>query len=133
MTINTSQTVLKTERPQAPFLIFDIETVPDIPLLYMNYKDELSLQVAFEESIHWNNFSIYEQIKKQTKIEFPKTLYHSVLSICALYIDPNTYYIMDGFKRTIPKTNSYEEFLSYEKKILEELQLNFVHPNIVEF
>ena len=68
MSINTSQTVLKTERPQAPFLIFDIETVPDIPLLYMNYKEELKLDITFNEKIHWNDFSIYDAFKKQTKI-----------------------------------------------------------------
>ena len=130
MTINTSQTVIKEERPQAPFLIFDIETVPDIPLLFMNYSEEINLNFEFNEEIHWNDFAVYEEFKKQTKIEFPKTLYHSVISICALYIDPETYYIMDGFKRTIPKVNSYVDFLFHEKKIIEEFwQFSIKHQD----
>ena len=44
MVVNSSQTLLKPERPPAPILIFDIETVPDIPLLYLNYKDNLNLE-----------------------------------------------------------------------------------------
>lgn len=118
--MNTANTHLKKERPSAPILIFDIETVPDIPLLYLNYKDNLNLNYLFDESLHWNNYDIYEEFQKQTKIDFPKTLYHGVLSICAIYVHPETYYIMDGFKKTIPKVNTYQEFRENEKNILEE-------------
>ncbi|APJ04731.1 ribonuclease H-like domain-containing protein [Silvanigrella aquatica] len=134
MVVNPSSTVLKAERPQAPILIFDIETVPDIPLLYLNYQDNLNLIENFDEKIHWNDYSFYEAFKKQTEIEFPKTLYHCVLSICAIYVDPETYIIMDGFKRTIPKVSSYNEFRSYEKKILEEFwQFSIKHQDYNKF
>ena len=130
MTINPSSTILKAERPQAPFLIFDIETVPDIPLLYLNYKDDLNLNDTFDEKLHWNDYSFYEEFQKQTKIEFPKTIYHGVISICAIYVDPETYYIMDGFKRTVPRANSYQEFRDFEKKILEEFwQFSMKHQD----
>nr|BFD30964.1 ribonuclease H-like domain-containing protein [Pigmentibacter ruber] len=118
MSVNPNNTILKMERPQAPFLIFDIETVPDIPLLAKNY-----LEYQFNEEelyLKWNDYQLLNQIKEKENIEFPKTIYHSIISICALYIDPETYYIMDGFKRTIPKVNSYIEFLNHEKKIIEE-------------
>lgn len=118
MSLNPSATVLKMERPQAPFLIFDIETVPDIPLLHQGYMDEV-IPIKILQN-NWNDYELLEQIKAKANIDFPKTIYHSIISICALFIDPETYYIMDGFKRTIPKVNSYEEFLAHEKRIIEE-------------
>ncbi len=115
-----SKTTLKNERPQAPFLIFDIETVPDIPLLMVNYGSTLTLPFSFDEETGWNNIAIVEELKKQLNIDFPQTIYHCVMSICAIYIDPETYTIMDGFKRTIPCVKSYQELKRHEKQILQE-------------
>ncbi|BBH54269.1 hypothetical protein [Fluviispira sanaruensis] len=120
MTMNTSRNLLKNERPQAPILIFDIETVPDIPLLYVNYQDRLENKFVFNEDSHWNDNEKLEEIKAQTKIDFPQTIYHCVLSICAIFIDPETYQIMDGFKRTIRNVESYSELKGAEKNILKE-------------
>ncbi|WP_186648141.1 hypothetical protein [Fluviispira vulneris] len=120
MTMNVSRNLLKNERPQAPILIFDIETVPDIPLLFLNYQDRLENKFVFNEESHWNDNAKLEEIKSQTKIDFPQTIYHCVLSICAIFIDPETYQIMDGFKRTIRNVESYSELKEAEKNILKE-------------
>ncbi|KAB8028559.1 hypothetical protein [Fluviispira multicolorata] len=120
MTMNTSRNLLKNERPQAPILIFDIETIPDIPLLYLNYQDKLQHDFHFEEELHWNSNETLEKIKFSAKIDFPQTIYHCVLSICAIFIDPETYQIMDGFKRTIRGVKNYSELKVAEKNILKE-------------
>lgn len=111
---------MKLEKPQAPILIFDIETVPDIPLLYTNYEESLKLDYNFDSKIHWNHFPFIETFQKQTEVTFPQTIYHMVLSICAVYIDPISYHIMDGFKVTIPKVDSYDEFKKMEYSLLEK-------------
>lgn len=116
---------MKYERPQSPFLIFDIETVPDIPLLYSSYQNDLQLDFHFEKERHWNQYELFEKIqevmkkKEKTENAFPKTIYHMVLSICALYVDPSNYHIISGFKETIPSVESYQEFRSREKSLLE--------------
>lgn len=117
---------MKYERPQAPFLIFDIETVPDIPLLHSSYLSELNPDCEFELEKNWNHYPLLEQIKEEMKKKektenvFPKTIYHMVLSICALYVDPKTYTIVGGLKETIPQVESYQEFRKHEKLLLEK-------------
>ncbi len=111
----------KLEKPQAPLLLFDIETVPDFPLLFQTAQKDFVSNKNFDVRVHWNDYSFFEHFEKQ-KI-FPQTLYHCVLSICAVYVDPQTYRIMDGFRHTIPKASSYEEFRHYEKDLLEKFWL----------
>lgn len=112
---NTQQTM----RPQSPFFIFDIETVPDIPLLCQKYGafDEAEMSGSGE---HWNDLSLYKKIAEQNKIEFPQTLFHAVVSICGVFVDPESYTIMDGIKLTIPAVNSYDEFRREEKNIIQK-------------
>ncbi len=123
MTINPSQTILKAQRPQPPILIFDIETVPDIPFIFLNYSENFNLSSSFDYEKDWNNYIYYEEFKNKSQTDFPKTIFHAVISICAVFVNPETYTIMDGFKRTIPKVNTYQEFREYEKKVLEEFWL----------
>lgn len=119
MTFSTAAKSTK-ERPDAPVLIFDIETVPDIPLLYSAHCEKLVLDKPFLVDEHWKCYETYEQIAAQLNLGFPQTIYHMVLSICAVYIDPVTHRIMDGFKKTIPKVDSYVDFRRHERVLLQE-------------
>ncbi len=117
------------KRPQPPILVFDIETVPDIPLLYHRYGHMLEQQVEKPDSI-WNDVDFLEKFKAETKVDFPQTLFHAVVSICAVFVDPISYTILDGIKLTVPTTENYENFKSAEKKILESFwQFCLKHEN----
>ena len=107
------------ERPQPPFLIFDMETIPDLPLLYQCYAPDLH-GPDFCPVTQWNSMELLSQIQNHTQITFPPPLVQSIVSICAVFVHPQTHNIMDGFKRTIQKVNSYEAFLEQEKELLKE-------------
>jgi predicted PolB exonuclease-like 3'-5' exonuclease len=108
--------VKSNERPEPAILIFDIETVPDIPLFLSNYKKDEVLEYA----PHWNDLSLYDSLRKELSIDFPQTIYHAVVSICGVFIEPETYKIMDGFKRTLHLPKDYKDFKEQEKKLLED-------------
>jgi 3'-5' exonuclease len=106
-----------TERPQAPFLVFDIETVPDIELLFGTHEPELDFEVALSE--RWKDLRVGEAALKKANQTFPPPMFHCVASICAVFVHPETYVIMDGFKRTIALPATRAEFLAAEKALLE--------------
>ena len=96
-----------------------------IPLLLDNYSDKIDPKYQTEalkegNSFFWNHAEVWEHIQLVAKISFPQTIFHSVLSICGIFIDPITHKIMDGFRSTIPKVDSYVEFQKLEKKLLED-------------
>ena len=131
--IKTNLTTSPEEKPQAPLLIFDIETIPDIPLLYNKYEDQLNFSPSFNIYDHWNDYSLYEKISELSKETFPQTLFHGVLSICGVYVDPTTHYMMDGFKYTIPKVETYKEFKKAEKQLLIHFwEFSIKHQNFHE-
>ncbi len=108
----------RNKRPLAPLLVFDIETVPDIPLLVESY--EPLLEDPCEKSELWKDLRVLEALKLQKNISFPSSIYHTVVSICAAYVHPETYYLFDGFKRTVPFPGSYEELLKGESQLLKD-------------
>jgi 3'-5' exonuclease len=111
----TQQTL--SERPQAPFLVFDIETAPDIELLYDTHEPELDFVV--DPLLRWKDLRVGEAALKKANQTFPQPMFHCVISICAVYVHPETYTIMDGFKRTIALPETRAEFLAAEKSLLE--------------
>lgn len=106
------------ERPAAPLLIFDIETVPDIPLLYMHY--EPALEGGWDPSRDWRDVCVPEAIRVQKNLNFPPPIFHCVISICALFVDPETHQIIDGFRKSVPVPQSYAELLSGEAQLLSD-------------
>lgn len=124
-TKNTQQMM----RPQSPFFIFDIETVPDIPLLCQKYGGVEDLHISSLKE-HWNDLTLYKVIAEKNKIEFPQTLFHAVVSICGVFVDPESYTIMDGIKLTVPVVDSYDEFKREEKKIIQKFwEFSIKHEN----
>ena len=107
-----------SERPPAPVLIFDIETVPDIRLMNSSYEPELDFETSPEKD--WRDLRIVEAIRTQNKVNFPPPLYHTVVSICALYVHPETYAIKDGFKKTIATPECYEDLRAGEAQLLRD-------------
>lgn len=108
------------ERPCAPILVFDIETVPDIPLMYTGFEPALPEGRKFDVERDWSNLSIADLIKQQKQINFPAPMYHTAMSICAIFVHPDTHGIIDGFKKTIPPCGSYSELLSAEAQLLRD-------------
>jgi predicted PolB exonuclease-like 3'-5' exonuclease len=108
------------ERPAAPLLVFDIETVPDIPLMMAGYDPQQPAGQTFNKERDWAELSFVHLIREQKQISFPPPIYHAVICICAVFVHPETHMIVDGFKRTIPVCSSYEEFLSAEAELLRE-------------
>lgn len=106
------------ERPQAPLLVFDIETVPDIELLFDTHEPELDFDV--NGSDRWKTLRVAEAALKKANQTFPPPMFHAVVSICAIYVHPETYTIMDGFKRTLALPKTRAEFLAREKALLAE-------------
>jgi 3'-5' exonuclease len=106
------------DRPRAPLLVFDIETVPDVDLLTQVY----AIPAAYEDAAllpdHWKNRSLAEAILKEAQINFPAPMFHAVVSICAVYVHPETFTIMDGFRRSVPLSTSLQEFRKQEKELL---------------
>lgn len=109
---------LPHEKPQAPLLVFDIETVPDIPLMMSTYKPVLDFEIS--EDTLWKDMRVVEAIRAQKLVAFPPPIFHSVVSICAVFVNPDSYYIADGFKHTIPTVNSHAEFKQKEAKLLRD-------------
>ncbi len=108
------------ERPAAPILIFDIETVPDIPLMASGYAPVLPHGREFRREYDWADLSIVHAIREQKQINFPPPMYHLVMCICAIYVHPETHTIIDGFKKTLPVCSSYDELLAAEASLLRE-------------
>ena len=100
------------KRPEPAVLIFDIETVPDIPLF-------LSVHGKENTEDDWKNLELYTSVRDELKISFPQTIFHTVVSICGIFVEPETYRIMDGFKKTLSLPQSYEELRQGEKELLE--------------
>jgi predicted PolB exonuclease-like 3'-5' exonuclease len=105
-------------RPQAPLLVFDIETVPDIELLFDTHEPELDFEVR--DSDRWKTLRVGEAALRKANQNFPPPMFHVVVSVCAVYVHPETYTIMDGFKRTLALPGSRAEFLAREKALLQE-------------
>lgn len=108
------------ERPASPVLVFDIETVPDVPLLYAGYEPQLPDGAVFDVASDWNNLTIVDLIKQQKQINFPPPMYHIAMCICAVFVHPETHAIIDGFKKTVPPCTSYSELLNAEAQLLRE-------------
>jgi predicted PolB exonuclease-like 3'-5' exonuclease len=104
-------------RPRAPILIFDIETAPDIALAYDNYSPKLDFEVS--EATAWNDLRIVEAIRAQKNVNFLPTIFHTVVSICAVFVNPETFTLLDGFKKTIPTPTSGEELRKGERALLK--------------
>lgn len=97
--------------PPAPILIFDIETVPDIPLIAKVYGHEAK---------DWTDLGIITKIQETHNITFFPSLYHHVVSIGALFIDPQNYTIYDGFKKSLKPQDDYEQSLLEEKELISQ-------------
>jgi predicted PolB exonuclease-like 3'-5' exonuclease len=108
------------ERPAAPVLVFDIETVPDIPLLYAGFEPQLPAGKTFKVENDWNNLAIVNLIREQRQINFPAPMYHVVMCICAIFVHPETHTIIDGFKKTLPPCTTYAELLAAEAQLIRE-------------
>jgi predicted PolB exonuclease-like 3'-5' exonuclease len=104
-------------RPQAPILVFDIETVPDIVLAYDNYEPKIDFE--FDRNTSWRDLRIMDAIKQQKNVNFPPTIFHIPISICAVFVNPETLCLMDGFKKTIPTPTTLEELRAGERDLLK--------------
>ena len=106
------------ERPQAPILVFDIETVPDIGLLQEIHEPTLEFEP--EPATAWRDLRIATAAYKVTGKDFPPPMFHVVVCICAVFVNPETYTIMDGFKRSVPLVvgATREDFLAAERELL---------------
>jgi 3'-5' exonuclease len=113
---------LPQERPQAPILVFDIETVPDVDLLCQTYDVPGAFEANLKSSRHWRDLSLAEAVLKANEIKFPAPVFQTVVSICAVYVHPETYTIMDGFRRSvhINAHSTQYEFRQQEKQIIQE-------------
>lgn len=108
------------ERPPSPLLVFDIETVPDIPLMVAGYEPLLPNGRIFQKEQDWSDISVVQAICEQKQLNFPPPLYHVVMCICAVFVHPETHGIIDGFKKTLPVCTSYDELLLEESRLLQE-------------
>lgn len=109
---------MNLSKPQAPILVFDIETVPDVPLIESSYDYELE-NLPSPETL-WSDFRLAEAIAKQREIRFFAPAFQTPISICAVFVHPETYQLMDGFKKTIPLPQSYKELRDAERELLSE-------------
>jgi predicted PolB exonuclease-like 3'-5' exonuclease len=105
------------ERPQAPILVFDIETVPDVELLFDTHEPSLPFEV--DPELRWQDLRVAQAALAKANVNFPPPMFHVVASVCAVYVHPETYAIMDGFKRTIALPETRAEFLAAERSLLE--------------
>jgi 3'-5' exonuclease len=110
----------EAERPSAAILVFDIETVPDGPLLWTKAQADGKLDPETDANAAWGNLDLTQQALKALEYEFPPHLYHCVMSICALYVHPETYAIVDGAKLTVPSGLDYAGFLRQESDNLKK-------------
>lgn len=106
------------ERPGAPILVFDIETVPDIPLLEEIHEPPLGF--APDPATAWKDLRVAEAVAAKTGKDFPPPMFHAVQCVCAVYVNPETYTIMDAFKRSIALPETREEFLEAERALLRD-------------
>lgn len=111
-----------SERRPAAILVFDIETVPDGPLLWAKAEAAGKLPQGGNDPIDaesvWADLDRTAAALKALEYEFPPPLYHAVVSICALYVHPESYTIIDGLKLTAPAGLGYQAFLSEEARML---------------
>jgi predicted PolB exonuclease-like 3'-5' exonuclease len=113
-------------RPAAPLLIFDIETVPDIPLLWKKAigSDKFgSASRDREAESTWGDLNALQEVLASLDMDFPPAIYQSVVSICGIFVHPETYAIVDGLKLSVPAGLSYCEFLDREKRLLKDFWL----------
>lgn len=113
------------EKPPAPILVFDIETVPDLELLFATQdweahlpEAELAARARSPES--WRDLELYELFAQRSQAKFPATLFHTVICICAVFVHPETYQIIDGFKRCLPPAATLAELRAGERRMLED-------------
>lgn len=107
-----------SSRPKAPILIFDIETVPDVPLIESSYT--YAGEGSFNETKDWKDYKLAERIATENQVRFFSPIYHSIVSVCALFIHPESNQITDGFKRTIACPENYVDFKRAERNLLDE-------------
>lgn len=110
-------------RPAAPLLVFDIETVPDIPLLWkkaLSSSAGESLNHDREAETTWGDLAALQQALQILEIEFPPAIYQCVVSVCGIFVHPESYAIVDGIKLSVAAGLSYREFLSREKTLLAD-------------
>jgi 3'-5' exonuclease len=119
------------EKPMAPLLIFDIETVPDIELL-----GSITSPEGFENAdaaARWCDSRWIDPSCKAANFSFPPHMYHAVVSICAIFVHPESYVIFDGFKKTLPMKQTREEFLAGERDLLESFwQFSMKHKDFTK-
>ncbi len=124
------------DRRPAALLVFDIETVPDGPLLWAKAEasgklDAASASANAPADQAWADLPLTSQALKALEYEFPPPLYHAVVSICALYVHPESYAIIDGIKLTAPAGLGYEAFLREESRMLQRFwDFSQKHANI---
>jgi predicted PolB exonuclease-like 3'-5' exonuclease len=106
---------MNLERRPPAYLIFDIETVPDIVLLDQYYGESGS----FPNETIWNQWEHAQHLMEKNNITFPGVVFHSICSICALIIHPETFQIIDGLRLSVKDPTSHQDFLSKEKIMLE--------------
>lgn len=105
-------------RPPTPILVFDIETVPDIPLVESSYDHPL--EGTFDVNVHWKELRFVDAVVKQNEIRFLAPAFQNVVSICAVFVHPTTYQIIDGFRKTIPLPENYEAMRLAERQLLSD-------------
>lgn len=105
-------------RPPTPILIFDIETAPDIPLLADIYEPNLDSLAPLGPL--WNDLRVVEQIQAEKPKFFPPPLFHRVISISAVFVHPESYLIMDGFRKTIRDPQNEADLNRAEKDLLQD-------------
>lgn len=103
------------QRPQAAVLVFDIETVPDGPLLCEKAQAEGVISNDWEAQNVWSDVEKTNACLSALGYEFPPHIYHAVVSVCAVFVHPETYSIIDGIKLTVPPGLSYDGFLELER------------------
>lgn len=113
----------RLERPAAPLLVFDIETIPDTPSLWGAAISSGKLTPE-EEAIDpldvWGDLTKNERALEALGYDFAPQLYQAVVSVCALFVHPESYQIMGGRKLTLPAPDDYSSFLENERRLLED-------------
>jgi predicted PolB exonuclease-like 3'-5' exonuclease len=108
----------ENDRPSAAILVFDIETVPDGPLLLEKAQAKGKMRDSADHRSAWNDLDQTTEALKALEYDFPPHIYHAVVSICAVFVHPETYAIIDGAKLTVPAGLAYADFLKAEADIL---------------
>ena len=126
---------LEKLKPKVPILIFDIETVPDVPLVsrvYAKKKTSSSGTLATGDSAdlgatlggyiepHFKDIGSAQKLLELEGVKFPAPMFHSVISICAIFVHPETFCIMDGFRKSVALPTTYKEFLDAERGLIQQ-------------